>query len=211
MQAVELKNTPLAAALANPYVHQITPLDAFRLARKYWLSGKRLSICELAKDLGISRGKLYHWVGNKEWLIDEIIWSVAKPTFERAIEETPGQGIDHIVGVHRFFINAVLTFKPLQQFVNHDPPYALRILSTDAKQARTRLLEETASHIDNQARQGHIQLCAPAETIAEMIIHTNEALVYHDILSGRTPAIEQACAITRLILSAGKLPKTINA
>lgn len=207
MQAVETKNTPLATALANPNVPQVTPLDAFRLARKYWLAGKRLSICELAKDLGISRGKLYHWVGNKEWLIDEIIWSVAQPTFERAIKETPGQGIDHIVGVHRYFINAVLSFEPLQQFVNHDPPYALRILSTDAKQARTRLVEMATDHIRSQAQHGHIQLCAPAETIAEMIIHSNEALVYHDILSGRTPAVDQACAITRLILSAGKLPE----
>lgn len=206
MQAVDLKNTPLAAALANPNLPQVTPLDAFRLARKYWLAGKRLSICELAKDLGISRGKLYHWVGNKEWLLDEIIWSVTKPTFERAIRETPGQGIDHIVDVYRYFINAVLTFKPLQQFVNHDPPYALRILSTDAKQARTRLVKEAATHIKKQALKGYIELSAPAETLAEMIIHTNEALVYHDILSGRSPAIDQACTITRLILTAGKLP-----
>lgn len=210
MEATINKNTPLATALANPSFPQVTPIDAFRLARKHWLSGRRLSLCELAKELGITRGKLYHWVGNKEWLLDEIIWSVAQPTFEKAIKETPGQGIDHIVEVHRYFMDAALSFKPLQQFLSHDPPYALRILTTDARGARTRIIAAAAAHIKAQADAGYVKLTTSPEEIAEMLIHTNESLLYHDLLTGREPAVEKACAISRLLLSAGDLPGVNN-
>jgi hypothetical protein len=138
-------------------------------------------------------------------LLDEIIWSVAKPTFEKAIQATPGTGIEHIVGVHRHFMQTILSFPPLQQFVNHDPPYALRILSRDAVSAHERLIAAVANHIAGQAAAGHISLPRPAEQLAEMIVRTNESIIYCDIISGQSPAIERACHITRLLLSEGKL------
>lgn len=206
-----VKETPLAMALANAAKPQVTPLDAFKLARKHWLEGRRISICELAKELGVSRGKLYRWVGNKEMLLDEIIWSVAKPTFEKAIAETPGVGVDHIVNVHRRFMVEILSFPPLQTFVSLDPPYALRILSKEAKSAHERLITMTADHLKAQEAKGHVQLPASAETLAEMIIRTNESLIYHDIISGRSPAVEQACTMTRLLLSAANIPDSVAA
>lgn len=202
-----IKETPLAIALSTPMRPQVTPLDAFKLARKHWLAGRRISICDLAKELGVSRGKLYRWVGNKDMLIDEIIWSMAKPTFEQAIKETPGRGIEHIVGVHRRFMELILAFPPLQQFVSHDAAYALRILSKDAKSAHERLIKAAAAHIREQESSGHIRLPAPAEKLAEMIIRSNEALIYHDLISGRLPAIDQACALTRALLAANEIPE----
>jgi len=205
----EVKETPLAMALANAAKPQVTPLDAFKLARKHWLEGRRISICDLAKELGVSRGKLYRWVGNKEMLLDEIIWSVAKPTFERAIEETPGVGVDHVVEVHRNFMVSILSFPPLQKFVSLDPPYALRILSKEAKSAHERLIKMTAAHLQTQEKRGFMQLPASPETLAEMMIRTNESLIYHDIISGRSPAVDQACTMSRLLLSAAEIPDLV--
>lgn len=197
--------TPLTMAL-NAQRPQATPLEAFKLARRNWLEGKRVSIGELAKELGVSRGTLYRWVGNKDLLMDEIIWSVAKPTFEKAIEDTPGSGVDHVVGVHRRFMEMVLGFEPLQQFVDHDPPYALRILTRDAIGAHDRLIKAAANHLSKEAAAGHMQLPTSAEKLAEIIIRTNEALIYNDIISGRSPGIEQACTVSRILLSAGNIP-----
>ncbi|MBI5063918.1 MAG: transcriptional regulator [Desulfatitalea sp.] len=178
-----------------------TPLDVFKLARRQWLAGQRICVGELAKELGIGRAKVYRWVGSKELLLDEIIWSMAKPTFEKSIQATSGAGIYQIVGVHRHFMTTILSFPPLQQFIHHDPPYALRILSKDAVSAHERLIAVTAKHMAEQAAAGHIQLPRPAEQLAEMIIRTNESVIYYDIISGQSPAIERACHITRLLLS----------
>ena len=197
--------TPLAKAMAEASQPQATPVDVFKLARGRWLEGKRISLCDLAKALGVSRGKLYRWVGNKDLLLDEILWSLTRPEFERIVKETPGAGIDHIVEVHRRFMTAILSFKPLQQFFDHDPTYALRILTRDAIGANDRLIKLAADHIQDQAGKGHLHLAAPADKLAEVLIRTNESIIFSDIISGRSPAIEQACAVTRALLTTGKI------
>ena len=203
--------TPLAKAMAEATQPQATPLDVFKLARGRWLQGKRLSLCELAKELGVSRGKLYRWVGNKDLLLDEILWSLVKPEFERIANETPGTGIDHVVEVHRRFMTAVLSFKPLQQFVDHDPTYALRILTRDAIGSHDRLIKVAAAHIQDQADRGHLHLSGSADKLAEVLIRTNESIIFSDIISGRSPAIEQACTVTRALLTTGKIPDPTKA
>lgn len=205
LKSTYAKETPLSAALTAKASATATPLDVFKLARRKWLTGERICVGELAKELGIGRAKVYRWVGSKDLLLDEIIWSVAKPTFQQAIQATPGTGIDHIVGVHRHFMTTILSFSPLQQFVNHDPPYALRILSKDAVSAHERLIAAAAKHMAGQEAAGHIQLPRPAEQMAEMIIRTNESIIYYDIINGHSPAIERACHITRLLLSESKI------
>lgn len=205
MKENSVANTPLAVALAGHKGPQVTPLDAFKLARKHWLQGKRISIGELSKELGISRGKLYRWVGHKDLLLDEIIWSLAKPAFEQAIKDTPGSGVDHIVGVHRRFMDTIISFKPMRQFIDHDPAYALRILTRGTAGTHERVIKAAAAHIGQQAALGHIQLPAPADKLAEIIIRTNEALFYNDMISGQTPDIERACTVSRILLSAGKI------
>jgi AcrR family transcriptional regulator len=198
------KETPLSAALTATANATVTPLDVFKLARRQWLAGQRICVGELAKELGIGRAKVYRWIGSKDLLLDEIIWSMAKPTFEKSIQATPGSGIDHIVGVHHHFMTAILSFPPLQQFIQHDPPYALRILSRDAVGAHERLITAAAKHIAEQEAAGHILLPRPAGDLAQMIVRTNESIIYCDIISGQSPAIERACHITRLLLSEKK-------
>ena len=176
--------------MAEANLPQATPVDVFKLARGRWLEGKRISLCDLAKELGVSRGKLYRWVGNKDLLLDEILWSLTRPEFERIVKGTPGAGIDHIVEVHRRFMTTILSFKPLQQFVEHDPTYALRIVTRDAIGSHDRLIKLAADHIQGQADRGHLHLAAPADKLAEVLIRTNESIIFSNIISGRSPAIE---------------------
>ena len=63
------KEIPLVKALANPERAQATPLDVFKLARKFWLEGRRISIGDLAKGVGVSRVTLYRWVESKDRLV----------------------------------------------------------------------------------------------------------------------------------------------
>src|SRR6266508_926332 len=76
-----------------------TPLDALRLARRRWLAGERLDMGGLARELGISRATLYSWVGSKERLIGEVIWSFAEEGVRQAREAASGSGGDYIVDV----------------------------------------------------------------------------------------------------------------
>src|SRR5215813_9232978 len=82
------------AAAARP-----TPLDALRLARRRWLAGERLDMGALAEELGISRATLYTWVGSKDRLLGEVLWSFAGNGLEQVIAQAEGTGADYVVGV----------------------------------------------------------------------------------------------------------------
>lgn len=201
------KQTPLALALARQKNPQATPLDVFKLARRRYLEGKHLSIGDLAKELCVSRGTIYRWIGSKDQLLDEIFWSLTKPAFERAIRETPGNGIEHVVDVHRHFITAILSFPPMQAFINREPNYALRVLTNTSSGVSKRIVQATAAHLKEQEAGGHLRLNAPAEELAEFFILANQAIIYSDSISGRSPAIEKACALIRMLLSGQMSPK----
>src|SRR5215510_9575506 len=96
------------AAAAKP-----TPLDALRLARKRWLAGDRLDMGALAEELGISRATLYTWVGSKDRLLGEVLWSFAADGLEQAIAQAEGAGADYVVDVFERFARMNASFAPL--------------------------------------------------------------------------------------------------
>jgi AcrR family transcriptional regulator len=201
MKKEALAATPLAAALSETYRPHATPLEVFKMARRRYLKGQHVCLGEIAKEAGISRGTLQRWVGNKDLLLDEILWSLAKPAFERAVCETPDSGIEHIIGVHRRFMTAILSDPALQQFIKNEQHYALRILTDTSSGVSKRVVQLTAAHLRDQQTRGHISLNASAEELAEFFILANQAIIYTDTVSGRSPAIDKACALIRMLLT----------
>jgi len=197
------RGIPLVKALANADHPQANPLAVFKLARRKWLEGKRISIGDLAKEVGVSRVTLYRWVGSKDRLIEEILWSFAKPSFEKAIRQSPGKGVDQIIEVHRRFMTELAAFVPMRQFIHENPNVAVRIQTKDPMSTHGRLIELSAAHISHQAAMGYCSLPTPALELAEMIIYTNGGLLYGAIIGERSTsaAIELACFLTRLLLT----------
>lgn len=197
------RQTPLAAAVDNAKKPRTSPLDVLRLARRQWLKGEKINIDGLAKESGLSRVTIYRWVGSKDFLMGEVLWSAFEPAVKKVMSETPGTGLEHILEVHRRLMAIILSFPPMQRFILDDPAYAMRIVSTDASCVIERMIQVTADHLSDQAANGHIELPAPAREIAELIIRINSAIMYGDILSGRSPAIEQASKLDRMVLLGG--------
>src|SRR5580698_9322115 len=50
------------------------PADMFAAAVAAYLAGRRLDMQSLARDLGVGRATLYRRAGNREQLLDEVIW-----------------------------------------------------------------------------------------------------------------------------------------
>lgn len=190
----DLKNTDHA---------QATPLDVFKMARGNFLSGKRISFEELSRAIGISRVTLYRWHGNREQLVEDVLWSFAQPTFNMSIIESPGTGKSHIVEVHRRFMRAIADFEPMRRFVQDYPVAALnRMQSFDPNTTHGRIIEAAAAHMSKQVSLGHIQLTASPLQFAQIILQVNGALLYNSIIRDDPPgkAIQLASTITEQIL-----------
>src|SRR4051794_38322340 len=73
-----------------------TAADALRLARRRFLAPERLDMSALADELGVNRVTLYRWVGSRDQLLVETVWTLA----ERAFEEAQA-GLDVLHGPER--------------------------------------------------------------------------------------------------------------
>src|ERR1700722_20138100 len=73
-------------------------LAAFRVARRWFQAGRRIEMQELAAELGVNRATLFRWVGSRDDLLGEILWSLAEPTLTAALETAGGSGAQRITG-----------------------------------------------------------------------------------------------------------------
>ena len=57
---------------------------------------ERWQVEKLAAELGVDRSTLFRWVGNREQLLETVMWSLSEPTFRGALEETTNIGAARI-------------------------------------------------------------------------------------------------------------------
>ena len=65
-------------------------MRAFDAARATFIAGARIDMGRLATKLGVDRTSLFRWVGNRDALLSEVLWSLAVPTLEQAEAATRG-------------------------------------------------------------------------------------------------------------------------
>ncbi len=180
-----------------------TPADALRRARRLWLKGERVHLASLADDLGIGRATLFRWVGNKDLLIGEVLWSLYEPVRQEALTITPGQGVEFVVGAYRHINSTILHFGPLRRFINQDPEYALKILTSSQSVLHTRTVEANTQMLKEQAEAGHIDPPMGIGSLSYFMIRLAESCLYSDIIAGREPRdeeLEDACTAVRILL-----------
>src|SRR6476469_7548669 len=85
-----------------------TPLDAFRLARRKFLAAERIDMSALADELGVNRVTLYRWVGAREQLLVEVVWSLADRTLARIAADVRPGGAERVVEIVTRFLEAVI-------------------------------------------------------------------------------------------------------
>jgi AcrR family transcriptional regulator len=179
-----------------------TPLDALQLARRRWLTGERLDMGGLAKELGISRATLYSWVGSRERLIGEVIWSFAEQGLRQATEAARGEGADYVVGVVDRFARLNASFEPLRRFIEQDPELALRILTSKKGPVQQRMIAAARSLLEEQVAAGKLTLPLDIDTLAYLMIRVNESFIYSDVITGSEPDVDKAVEVVRLLLRA---------
>lgn len=194
--------TRLSMALADEaYQARVTPVDVFKLARQWWFEGRRLNLGALADEVGVSRATIFRWVGNRDLLLAEILWSMYSQTLDVAISEAKGTGVDFLVDVYHRFGKVAISFEPLKRFLRQDPEYALRVLTSDATDYHDRIVAAWKALLDEQVEKGTIQLQMDTQSLASLIVRINEGCLYSDFIAGRDPMIDTACAALRLLLA----------
>jgi AcrR family transcriptional regulator len=161
----------------------------------------------LAKELGVSRATLYSWVGTRERLIGEVIWSFAADGVRQSREAATGRGPDYVVDVFERFIRLNARFEPLRRFIEQDPELALRVLTSKNGPVQARMIAVSRELLDEQIDAGALTPALDPDALAYTIVRIAESFLYSDVIAGSEPDIEQAVEVVRVLLHAPPPPR----
>ena len=199
------EQTALQRHLSGDVRPPVGPLDALREARRRFLKGQRIDMGEVATSLAISRATLYRWVGDREQLLGEILWSLAeaglKDARAHADRTARDKGVDWIVRYNAHFVRATARFDPIRKFIEAEPDIALRVMTTNRGVAEGRLIEVMRQALEERARAGHLRLRLDAADLAYVIVRVSESFIWRKFITGDEPDLEKASQVVRVLLT----------
>jgi AcrR family transcriptional regulator len=177
-----------------------TPLDAFKLARRRFLAAERVDMSALAMELGINRVTLYRWVGSREQLLVEIVWSLGDRTLELVARDVQARGADRIVQVVTRFLELVIGNAGMQRWLAEEGELAMRLLTLHDAGFQPRLIDAIERLLREEAEAGRLDLPVELRELAYVIVRLIESYTHLDMILGERPDARRAEPILRMLL-----------
>jgi AcrR family transcriptional regulator len=188
----------LTDLLAGASPKRPTALDAFALARRTFISGRRVDMTKLAAEVGVSRVTLNRWVGSRDLLLAEILWSLAEPTLIRARHQANSTGGQLVADTITRFAAQALEAPYFRAFLQREPEIALRILTTARTPFQARVAHWMRDLIAAHVAPGRLPLSA--EDLGYLLVRIGESFCYVDHITGGEPDPEKIRQATAALL-----------
>jgi AcrR family transcriptional regulator len=186
------------AAEAEP--RRSTPLDAFLVARRKFLSAERIDMSALAEELGVNRVTLYRWVGSREQLLVEVIWSLASRTLEKDRKRVRSKGAERVVRVVTRFLEDVISNAGMRRWLAEEGELAMRLLTRHDTDFQPRLIKAIQELLVEESEAGRLDLPVDLHEVAYVIVRLIESYTYLDLITGEQPDARRAEPVLRLLL-----------
>ncbi|MGY1807684.1 QsdR family transcriptional regulator [Blastococcus sp. SYSU D00669] len=182
-----------------------TALEAFKRARRTFLAGERVDMGLLARDLGVNRATLYRWVGSRDQLLVEVLWSLARRTFERLLADpaTALPGRSRVASVLDAWVHGVIANRGMQVFVESEGELALRLLTTRATDYQSRLLAQVRELLVEDLDAGRVRSEIPLDDLTYVVVRILESYVYLTLITGEQPDPDRAGRVLHALLPPG--------
>jgi len=174
---------------------------AFVAARETFIEGARIDMGRLATRLGVDRTSLFRWVGNRDALLSEVLWSLAVPTLEQAEVATAElTGAARVSGVLTHFAADLITADYFRGFLRREPARALRLLTTKESDIQRRYVAVVDALVRQELGDEPCGGAVTAQDLAYLLVRVSESFTYADLITGDVPSAERARAAFELVL-----------
>jgi len=177
-----------------------TPLDAFRLAKRKFLSAERIDMSALAEELSVNRVTLYRWVGSREQLLVEVIWSLASRTLANVDRRTRSRGAERVVKVVTRFLDDVISNEGMRRWLAEEGELAMRLLTRHDTDFQPRLIGAIEELLREETEADRLDLPVDLHEVAYVIVRLIESYTYLDLITGEKPDARRAEPVLRLLL-----------
>jgi AcrR family transcriptional regulator len=177
-----------------------TALDALKLARRRFQAAERIDMSAMAEELGVNRVTLYRWVGSRNHLLVETLWSLAEATLARQEEQVRDQGAERIVQIVTRFVDACVTNAGMRRLLSEEGELIMRLLTRSDAGFQPRLIDAIHRLLDAEARAGRLDLPVDLREVAYVVVRLIESYVYLDLITGEQPDARRAEPVLRMLL-----------
>jgi len=155
---------------------------------------------DLANQLGVNRVTLYRWVGSREQLLVEVVWSLGAQTLASVDRAVRARGAERIVRVVTRFLEEVISNQGLGRWVAEEGELAIRLLTRQDTDFRPRLVAAIEELLREESDAGRLDLPVSLHEAAYVIVRLIESCMYLDFMIGEQPDARWAEPIIRLLL-----------
>jgi AcrR family transcriptional regulator len=176
----------------------------------------------LARTLNVDRATLYRWVGSREQLLAEVLWSLIDPTISRLrqahsaqpaqpaqpgatgpraatsdpspISQSPAAAV--ITGT----VRSVIANEGMQRFLDREGDLALRLLTTRASDFETRLIALIGELVSAEAAAGRLSAAVPMDDLPYLLVRVMESYIYLGLITGEHPDPDRAARVINALL-----------
>jgi AcrR family transcriptional regulator len=186
---------PRMAVLSRPTVD-----DALRLGRHKFLAGQRIDMKAIADELGVNRVTLYRWIGSRDRLLVEVIWSLAHRAIVASDRSTKARGAERIVQITTKFVETVIANPGMQFWLAEEGEHAMRLLTRHETDFQPRLIRAVERLLTEETEAGLLDVPVDVDDLAYVIVRLIESYIYLDLITGENPQARTAEPILRMLL-----------
>jgi AcrR family transcriptional regulator len=178
------------------------PGPIFAAAVDTFVAGQRLDMRSLARRVGVARATLYRRAGNREQLLDELLWWRARRLLAEQVQASEGMaGTGRLVAVIGGVLRAIARDRPLRAFLESDPETALRLLTGTRSTVHRGMAGALEALIDLERGRGSFDASLDTPTLAYAIVRISEGFLYSDVVADRAPDIDRATTVIEALLT----------
>jgi AcrR family transcriptional regulator len=182
-------------------VPAMVPAEIFAAAVDTFTSGRRLDMRSLARHIGVARATLYRRAGNREQLLDQVLWWRARRLLADHVRASADlAGAARLSAVIGGVLRAIGTDRPLRAFLEADPETALRILTGNRTAVHRGMAAALENLIDLERARGTFDASLDTPTLAYAIVRVSEGFLYADVIVDRAPDIGRAVTLIEALL-----------
>lgn len=178
------------------------PGPIFAAAVDTFVAGQRLDMRSLARRVGVARATLYRQAGNREQLLDQVLWWRARLLLADQVRASAHLiGTDRLTAVIAGVLRGIGADRPVRMFLESDPETALRVMTgtrSTVHQGITAVLENL---IDLERGRGAFDASLDSPTLAFAIIRVADGFLYSDVIADRAPDIDRATTVIQALLT----------
>jgi AcrR family transcriptional regulator len=177
------------------------PGPIFAAAVGTFVAGQRLDMRSLARRVGVGRATLYRRAGNREQLLDQVLWWRARRLLAGQVRASAHlTGTDRLTAVIGGVMRAIAADRPVRTFLESDPETALRVLTGSHSTVHQGMAAALENLIDMERGRGAFDTSLDTPTLAFAIVRVADGFLYSGVIADRSPSIGRAVIVIEALL-----------